>query len=261
MSEINKVKVKGVMYDIGGTGSGSSSGSGSGGGTTVVANPTLVGTEANLTGLQVGEQKYKVPEGGSGEVVKLPTLLGIKPLIRYKDLNHQNLFINPSWVLSTFTQAGIDTSDVILDTSLGGKTIIKAYSLPVSNFADETYYLMRVVLECADKGRDFSILIDLGMNNTLFEKTFSDDTESWFPSGYNGQLTYAHLLEICNQYLAEFKNSLIMPNYVNNCIEVERNYISDFEFFVLPESKMYAFLNGALQPGGSSSSSSSGSSE
>jgi len=38
-----------------------------GGGTTVVANPELVGTEANLTGLQVGETKYKVPEGGSGD--------------------------------------------------------------------------------------------------------------------------------------------------------------------------------------------------
>lgn len=32
-----------------------------GGGTNVVANPTLVGTEANLTGLQVGLTKYKVP--------------------------------------------------------------------------------------------------------------------------------------------------------------------------------------------------------
>lgn len=36
------------------------------GGTTVVANPTLAGTEADLTGLQVGDIKYKVPEGGGG---------------------------------------------------------------------------------------------------------------------------------------------------------------------------------------------------
>lgn len=34
-------------------------------GTTVVANPVLAGTEANLTGLQVGETKYKIPSGGS----------------------------------------------------------------------------------------------------------------------------------------------------------------------------------------------------
>lgn len=37
-----------------------------GSGTTVIANPTLVGTEDELTGLQVGETKYKVPSGGSG---------------------------------------------------------------------------------------------------------------------------------------------------------------------------------------------------
>lgn len=41
---------------------------GEGGGevTTVVANPTLVGTEAELAGLQVGSTKYKVPSGGGG---------------------------------------------------------------------------------------------------------------------------------------------------------------------------------------------------
>lgn len=35
-----------------------------GGGTTVVANPTLAGTEDALTGLQVGDTKYKVDAGG-----------------------------------------------------------------------------------------------------------------------------------------------------------------------------------------------------
>lgn len=39
---------------------------GGGGGTEVVANPTLAGTEADLTGLQVGDTKYKVPAGGGG---------------------------------------------------------------------------------------------------------------------------------------------------------------------------------------------------
>ena len=34
-----------------------------GGGTEVVANPELVGTEDNLTGLEVGDTKYKVPKG------------------------------------------------------------------------------------------------------------------------------------------------------------------------------------------------------
>ena len=38
--------------------------SGSSGGTTVVANPTLVGPESDLEGIQIGETKYKVPSGG-----------------------------------------------------------------------------------------------------------------------------------------------------------------------------------------------------
>ena len=38
-------------------------------GTVVVANPTLVGTEANLTGLEVDGVKYAVPSGGSGPAI------------------------------------------------------------------------------------------------------------------------------------------------------------------------------------------------
>ena len=41
-------------------------GSGGGGGSSVVANPTLDGTEPNLTGLEVDGSKYKVPQGSSG---------------------------------------------------------------------------------------------------------------------------------------------------------------------------------------------------
>lgn len=40
--------------------------SGGGQGTEVEANPTLVGTESALTGLQVGDTKFKVPSGGEG---------------------------------------------------------------------------------------------------------------------------------------------------------------------------------------------------
>lgn len=37
-----------------------------GGGTEVIANPTLAGTEADLTGLQIGDTKYAIPSGGGG---------------------------------------------------------------------------------------------------------------------------------------------------------------------------------------------------
>ena len=38
-------------------------------GTEVVANPTLAGTESVLSGLQVGDTKYKIPQGGGQETV------------------------------------------------------------------------------------------------------------------------------------------------------------------------------------------------
>ena len=53
---LTKLEVNGTIYDVPSGGQG----------TTVIANPTLVGTEADLTGLQVGNIKYKVPSGGSG---------------------------------------------------------------------------------------------------------------------------------------------------------------------------------------------------
>lgn len=49
-------------------------GGGSGGGTTVEANPELEGTEDTLTGLQIGETKYKVPQPTTVEAN--PTLAG-----------------------------------------------------------------------------------------------------------------------------------------------------------------------------------------
>lgn len=51
-----------------------------GGGTNVVANPTLSGTETVLTGLQVGDTKYVVPQGrGSMEIVTLNYVIDRQP--------------------------------------------------------------------------------------------------------------------------------------------------------------------------------------
>ena len=57
---------QGPKGDTGATGATGPQGPKGEDGTTVVANPTLVGTEANLTGIQIGDTKYKVPTGGSG---------------------------------------------------------------------------------------------------------------------------------------------------------------------------------------------------
>lgn len=47
-------------------------------GTTVIANPELSGTENNLTGLQIGDTKYAVPQGSGGiEYVELEVTASI----------------------------------------------------------------------------------------------------------------------------------------------------------------------------------------
>lgn len=54
----------------------------------VIANPTLAGTENNLTGISVNGIKYKVPAGGSGggtEVIGNPNVAGQSPA-RLKDI-------------------------------------------------------------------------------------------------------------------------------------------------------------------------------
>ena len=50
-STLNRLKIGDIIYTVP---------QGGGGGTTVVANPTLTGSEANLSGLQVGNTKYGI---------------------------------------------------------------------------------------------------------------------------------------------------------------------------------------------------------
>lgn len=50
-STLNRLKIGDIIYQVP---------QGGGGGTTVVANPTLTGSEANLSGLQVGDTKYGI---------------------------------------------------------------------------------------------------------------------------------------------------------------------------------------------------------
>ena len=49
--DLTKLKIGDIIYTVP---------QGGGGGTTVVANPTLTGSEANLSGLQVGNTKYGI---------------------------------------------------------------------------------------------------------------------------------------------------------------------------------------------------------
>ena len=84
----------------------------------VVANPTLAGTESDLTGLQVGNTKYKIPNGGSSTQqqsdwnetnTSAPSYIKNKPTIIY---NKQLLTTIPT----EFTQFEYSIGSVVLDT-------------------------------------------------------------------------------------------------------------------------------------------------
>ena len=60
-TNLTKLKVDNTVYNV----------PQGGGGTTVVANPTLTGSETDLTALQVGDTKYKVPQSRNYERMKL----------------------------------------------------------------------------------------------------------------------------------------------------------------------------------------------
>ena len=72
---VSNTATEGQVLTANGTG-GSTWQDPAGGGTEVVANPSLAGTESDLTGLEVAGTKYKVPTGGGTEVVANPSLAG-----------------------------------------------------------------------------------------------------------------------------------------------------------------------------------------
>lgn len=73
----------------------------------VVANPTLAGTEANLTGLQVGDTKYKVPNGGSSNHLYMITFKCYEEsisIISKVSCGFQNKSLNSDYETITLTQ-------------------------------------------------------------------------------------------------------------------------------------------------------------
>ena len=92
------------------------------GGTTVVANPTLAGTEADLTGLQVGDTKYKVPAGGGGGVLIVTDTNGTldKTWQEIYDAGFAVYRLSGVPIVITLNQIGIDGSTYYVVFEAGG---------------------------------------------------------------------------------------------------------------------------------------------
>ena len=64
---------------------------------TVSANPTLAGTETELEGLEVNGTKYKMPEGGGSAVVANPTRTASDPSLRSIAIDGSNYQLDTLW--------------------------------------------------------------------------------------------------------------------------------------------------------------------
>ena len=83
----------------------------------VIANPTLAGTEASLTGLEVDGTKYKVPEAGS-QVVANPTLAGTEASLTGLEVDGTKYKVPESLKLYLHTIAVNDESEIFPKISL-----------------------------------------------------------------------------------------------------------------------------------------------
>lgn len=87
-----------------------------GAGTEVIANPSLAGTESDLTGLEVAGTKYKVPTGGGTEVVANPTAEATEELTKLQvgssvySIPTGNALVKPETPPSAIELVGIDTN-------------------------------------------------------------------------------------------------------------------------------------------------------
>ena len=123
---ITKVRINGVEKNIGGS--------------TVVANPTLVGDEPDLTGLEVEGTKYKVPEGGGSDLG--PQYLPVKEVgDALNSFNNEtgDTYIDSSALYNLLVAKNVDLSKTIINGDeffiiLQGSVLSPAGSFQASTF-------------------------------------------------------------------------------------------------------------------------------
>ena len=111
--------------------------SGSGGGTTVVANPELVGTEDDLTGLQVEETKYKIPSGGgSGILVVNAEVFGDDTTLdkTWKEIYDSNFSVLKMLTIDGYAVMYFSGADYIIENNLYTVRYIGSSEAPYLDF-------------------------------------------------------------------------------------------------------------------------------
>ena len=117
------------------------------GGTEVVANPTLAGTEGDLTGLQVGDTKYKVPEVIN--VVANPTLEGTEdPLtsLQVGDTKYKNKFYHHHIKFNGYNQNLTPLTQVYIELDLYTKDSTPFTNTSFLNYMKDNFFSKNFVV-------------------------------------------------------------------------------------------------------------------
>ena len=133
----------------------------------VVANPTLAGTEASLTGVQIGSTKYKVPEGFSGN---------------YNDLTNKPTIPTVYNPTITFTQGGVSKGSITLNQS-SNQTI----ALDAGGSGGGNKNLVFFTLNYSKDGTNFTVKVAAFADSELLD-------------AYSEEVALSYVLSYCDNY-------------------------------------------------------------
>ena len=152
-------------------------------GTPVVANPTLAGTEADLTGLEVAGTKYKVPQGGGTSQLYLHTIRIASPasggttgmkyqIILFVINNSSSNFTSVTALFDYFDNLTVGTSTIICP-------MFQGYCVNLANttsdstrpiqqlYYDKTHGYMPIYYR-SDTGSDLNFLLSRTSSDVFF---------------------------------------------------------------------------------------------
>lgn len=190
-------------------------------GTTVIANPTLVGTESDLTGLQVDGVKYKVPSGGSGESSGLGFGWNLMNL-------QNNYYLNVDKLLKVFVKA-FGTID--FDSLTAGTKISFGIGLYEQNLVSstETTPILFSIELYEPSNSELGVILYNKKNEVVYQ-----DNGAVFLNGVN---IYYMIYRLINE-------SLLIGPYVNNVLNFNGSYNYDESIY-----KPLLFVEGKYRGG------------
>ncbi len=219
----------------------------------ITANPKSEGDEKILNGLEMEGARYQV-----GPVLYSTQLLAIEASLN----PDKTYFLDTEALVNQITKTVDDLDEIILDTTIEGQdsTMIRVLygGISAGNTNQEVF-----TIEVSDLGssRDFSI--EIGSYGSISKVEFFRDSQgSWFPTGYEGELTFRHLIEVLEHISSDGVIDVSIPlgitrvvGGVTNRILVHREKIEEYESFTIPNLIEFMSTVFVLQGGSSSSSS------